>query len=70
MSSTTAHWRKSSHSGGGNTCVEVAALPGRGIAVRDSTNPTGATLLFSRVAWHAFISDLKQARPTPSHRRP
>jgi len=43
-----ATWRKSSRSGqGGESCVEMACAPGV-IAVRDSKNPTGPVLMFTR----------------------
>lgn len=46
------HWRKSSHSAGGNNadCVEVAFLPGT-VAVRDSKAPTSGTLTVSPETW-------------------
>ncbi|GIF74144.1 DUF397 domain-containing protein [Asanoa siamensis] len=46
-------WRKSSQSLNGD-CVEVASLPGA-VAVRDSKNPDGAILRFSRSEWRAFL---------------
>ena len=39
----TRPWRKSSHSTGGNDCVEVAQA-GTSCLVRDSKNPDGARL--------------------------
>jgi hypothetical protein len=63
MDLTRADWRKSSYSGGnGGTCVEVAVLPGskegsdRVVAVRDSKNPHGPALIFTRAEWHAFTA--------------
>lgn len=54
-----AKWRKSSHSGGGDNCVEVATnLPGI-VAVRDSKNPTGPALAFTPDAWQAFLNRVK-----------
>ncbi len=48
-------WKKSSHSGGsGGNCVEVAALPDGGRAVRDSKDPSGPVLVFPAGAWQAF----------------
>ncbi|GAA2811983.1 DUF397 domain-containing protein [Crossiella cryophila] len=48
-------WRKSSYSSGnGENCVEVAGFPD-GVAVRDSKNPEGAGLLFSRGAFAGFL---------------
>jgi hypothetical protein len=46
-------WRKASRSeGNGGACVEVAAIGGT--AVRDSKDPDGPWLLFSRTEWRAF----------------
>jgi len=50
-------WRKSSHSGGDNNCVE-AGTSGTGVAVRDSKHPRGAPLSFSAAAWQAFTGRL------------
>ena len=47
-------WRKSSHSGGGNDCVEIAVVNKR-TAVRDSKNPSGPRLEFHSAQWAAFI---------------
>ncbi|HEX5407336.1 MAG TPA: DUF397 domain-containing protein [Pseudonocardiaceae bacterium] len=47
-------WRKSTHSGGGNDCVEIAAVT-VGTAVRDSKNPDGPQLRFGPVDWSAFV---------------
>ena len=54
-------WRKGSRSNGngGNNCVEVADLPDGGTAVRDSKNPTGPTLEFTRGEWTAFLESAK-----------
>jgi len=54
---TRAEWRKSSRSGNGNNCVEVATnlIRSSGVLVRDSKNPTGAVLSFSREEWLAFV---------------
>ena len=49
-------WRKSSHSGNGQ-CVEVAT-PRQGVAVRDSKDPLGPSLVFTAEAWAAFITDV------------
>lgn len=56
MDLSAAVWRKSSRSSdNGGQCVEVATnLPG-GIAVRDSKDPDGPKLFFSRDEWKAFI---------------
>ena len=54
----TRPWRKSSHSTGGNDCVEVAQA-GTNRLVRDSKNPDGAHLAVRSRAWAAFIGDIK-----------
>lgn len=53
-----AQWMKSSHSGGGQDCVEVARVPGV-VAVRDSKDPAGPALVFAPAAWQAFASQVK-----------
>jgi hypothetical protein len=59
---TFAGWRKSRHSGDGNSCVEVAAAaaPGPRIGVRDSKrHGHGPVLEFSATAWQEFLSRIK-----------
>lgn len=51
-------WNKSSRSGAGNNCVEVADLD-VGRAVRDSKNPTGPALRFTAAQWSAFTSGVR-----------
>ncbi|MFE2912587.1 DUF397 domain-containing protein [Kitasatospora indigofera] len=52
-------WRKSSFSGQGGDCVEVAdGRPGI-TPVRDSKDPGGPTLVFPSEAWSAFIAGVK-----------
>jgi hypothetical protein len=61
-----AAWRKSSYSGGnGGDCVEVADNMPRIVAVRDSKNPSGPELVFSRAAWETFTDGVKNAERTP-----
>ncbi|OLT42747.1 DUF397 domain-containing protein [Saccharomonospora sp. CUA-673] len=52
-------WRKSTYSGGGNDCVEVAFLPG-GTAVRDSKNPAAGMLQLSSAEWEAVLSSARR----------
>lgn len=47
-------WRKASASQVNGNCVEVAALPDGGVAVRDSKDPDGPTLRFTAAEWFAF----------------
>ena len=56
-----AQWRKSSYSGGsGGNCVEVAAgLPGV-VAMRDSKDPDGAKLFFTRAEWDPETPQIAQ----------
>lgn len=61
---THAVWHKSSRSGAGNECVEVAGLPDGDRAIRDSKNPTGPTLHCTPTAWTTFTTNI----PTrPAH---
>lgn len=52
-----AVWRKSSRSGNGASCVDVAYV-GAYAATRDSKNPTGPVLTFPSTDWRAFIGTL------------
>jgi Domain of unknown function (DUF397) len=52
------HWFKSSFSAAGN-CVEVAHLPGGGVAVRDSKDRAQAAHVYSRSEWEAFLANAK-----------
>jgi hypothetical protein len=54
-------WRKSSYSnGGGGACVEVAALPDGGRAVRDTKDHgRGPVLWFTAGEWEAFLKGAK-----------
>lgn len=60
MDMSGATWRKSTHSGGNNDCVELADL-GPILAVRDSKNPDGPKLAFGSAAAVAFLSAIKKA---------
>lgn len=55
---------KSSYSGGGpgTDCIELAHTADGGCAVRDSKDPDGPLLVFSREAWSAFLHATKDGR--------
>ena len=55
---TTAIFRKSQRSGD-NGCVEVATNLADVVAVRDSKDPTGPALLFTRAEWTAFVGGVR-----------
>ncbi|MEU7860010.1 DUF397 domain-containing protein [Nonomuraea sp. NPDC049141] len=50
-----AEWRKATASGDTGQCVEVATNIPNVVAVRDSNNPTGPALIFTRDEWTAFL---------------
>jgi Domain of unknown function (DUF397) len=52
-------WRKASKSFSNGACVEVAALPGGAVAVRDSKDREGPVLRFTAAEWDAFIGGAK-----------
>ncbi|MBX9394763.1 DUF397 domain-containing protein [Streptomyces sp. TRM72054] len=57
---STAAWRRSSYSDGGdNNCVEVAdGCPGI-VPVRDSKVPDGPLIVFGAAPWAAFVTDMR-----------
>lgn len=55
-----AKFRKSTHSDGGEGCVEAAMLDGLRL-VRDSKDPHGPVLAFSGPEWAVFIDGAKSA---------
>jgi hypothetical protein len=59
MNTPEITWRKSSRSeGGGDNCVEVAALPGHRL-IRDSKNPHGDTHTITQAAFAHLIAHIK-----------
>jgi hypothetical protein len=61
------NWVKSSYSTAtSGNCVEIAALPDGGRAVRDSTSPDSAMLLLTAGQWQRLAKSAlysRQARP-------
>jgi hypothetical protein len=58
-----AGWRKSSYSGDGNSCVELASARDGAdpvVGVRDTkANGRGPVLEFSATAWQEFLSRIR-----------
>jgi hypothetical protein len=57
-----AAWFKSSRSGAGKECVEVAYLGSGRIGVRDSKNPGGPALIFAPDDWTSFTAAVQGGR--------
>ena len=60
MSSTTGYddWRKASYSNHDVQCVETASGTGT-VAVRDTTDRDGGTVIFTAKAWQRFTASLR-----------
>ncbi|MEU0738088.1 DUF397 domain-containing protein [Streptomyces sp. NPDC006134] len=57
---TTAAWRKSSYSDGGdNNCVEVAENCPGVVPVRDSKLSAGPVIVFGTGSWTSFLAGVK-----------
>ncbi|MEU0991198.1 MULTISPECIES: DUF397 domain-containing protein [unclassified Streptomyces] len=54
LSATT--WTKSSHSNATGNCVELAQLPGGRVAIRNSRDPQGPALIYTRDEIAAFVA--------------
>jgi uncharacterized protein DUF397 len=57
---TITTWRKSSRSGGGNACVEVALRDAP--AIRDSKGPAEGHLNIEPICWGPFLAALKAGK--------
>jgi hypothetical protein len=52
-------WRKSSASNPSGNCVEAAALPDGSVALRNSRQPAGAALIYTRAEIAAFLAGVR-----------
>lgn len=52
-------WKKSRYSNSQGNCVEVAELEGGVIALRDSKNPSGPALTFTKEEFARWIMEVK-----------
>jgi hypothetical protein len=52
-------WQKSRYSNSQGDCVEMAVLPGGDIAVRNSRDPNGPALIYTRAEIQALFQDVK-----------
>ncbi|MEE1754654.1 DUF397 domain-containing protein [Streptomyces sp. SP18CS02] len=53
---TSVTWTKSSHSNATGNCVEMAELPGGQVAIRNSRDPEGPALVYTRDEVAAFVA--------------
>jgi hypothetical protein len=58
-SSLDVRWIKSRHSNAEGNCVEVAALPEGGVALRNSRDPDGPALVYTPAEVAAFLAGAK-----------
>lgn len=59
MDLSRAAWRTSSRSSGNGQCVEVATNLVEGVAVRDTKDRDGGTLMLTRAQWTAFLGAVR-----------
>lgn len=57
-------WRKSSHSNHQSACVEMAGIDRESIAFRDSKDPDGPLLIFTRGEVRAFVEQVAAGKIT------
>ena len=53
-------WVKSSLSYSNGNCVELAGLPDGGVAMRNSRDPHGPVLRYTRAEWEAFMDGVRK----------
>lgn len=56
---TGADWRKSTYSGSQGNCVEFAALPDGSVAMRNSRDPQGPAIVYTRAEIGAMLAGAK-----------
>ena len=60
MADDELQWITSSFSGGNSdSCVEVAVLPGGGVAVRDTKDRARPAHRYSAAGWSAFLAGVR-----------
>jgi hypothetical protein len=52
-------WRTSSFCAGNGECVAIAQLPAGRVAMRDTKDPSGPALTFSKAEWAAFVAQAR-----------
>jgi hypothetical protein len=62
------HWQKSSYSGDGSNCVEIAMTP-LATHIRDSKNEEGPFLSFPSFTWSYFAAYAVSVRSDDQHLR-
>jgi hypothetical protein len=62
LDTSRAAWRKSRHSANAGNCVQVAANKSGAVAIRDSNDQDGPTVVITTAAWHRFIDRVKDGR--------
>jgi hypothetical protein len=55
-----APWVRSSFSFANGNCIEVTELPGGSVGIRDSRDPGGPVLRFTRAEWAAFLGGARR----------
>lgn len=58
-------WFTATASGATNSCVEVAHLPGGGVAVRDTKDRTRPPFLYTAREWACFLDGAKNGEFDP-----
>jgi hypothetical protein len=56
---TGAAWHKSTYSNNGGNCVEVAENQPGAVAVRDSRDPAGPSLIFTPSGWADLLTSVR-----------